>query len=311
MLTTHVRPDGDALGSMLAMYLSLELAGKQRHMVILDEVPRRYAFLFQQHSPAPARRFDELADAADLVVVLDTCAFAQLTPIAEALKARRSKVVVIDHHREADEVGYAIWRDESAAAVGVMVAELLEELCWPLDLAAAEGLMTAVCTDTGWFRYANTNAKAFHVAAGMVLAGVRPEALYAKLYQSDRAERVKLLAAALRSLELHAADRLAVMTLTQEDFARTGAAADETEDFANEPLRIARVEVAALLIEQSDGVVRASLRSRQLADVAKVAVGFGGGGHVRASGFRAEGDISTIKRRLIAGCTDAIQEFDL
>ena len=311
VLTTHVRPDGDALGSVTALYVSAGLAGKNCQMVIPDAIPRRYAFLLEQHSPSPAERFAELAGAADLIVVLDTCAFAQLTPMAQALKQHRRKVAVIDHHATGDDVGSAVWRDESAAAVGVMLLELLGELGWPFDVVAAEALMTAICADTGWFRYANTDARALNAARMLATAGVRLDELHGRLYQSDRPQRVRLFGAALGSLELHADDRLALVTLTQEDFARTGAAAEETEDLASEPLRIASVEIAALLVEQPDGQARVSLRSRRVADVARIAAGFGGGGHARAAGFRADAGIAAVKQRLIAACGEAIQQARL
>lgn len=307
VVTTHVRPDGDALGSMLALFLAAGRAGKECRMVALDSIPRRYRFLFDRHEPDSSDRFAELSASAELIVVVDTCSYAQLAPIAETLKAGLEKVVVIDHHVTADVPAVAVWRDESAAAAGVMVAELLAELNWPLTGPVAEALLVAICCDTGWFRYANTSDRALRVAAGLVGAGVRPDVIHGKLYQSDRPQRVSLLAAGLGSLELHAGGRLAVMTLTQADFARTQAAPEETEDFANEPLRIGSVVVAALLVEQSNGIVRGSLRSRRGADVAKIAARFGGGGHAQASGFRAEGDISAVKQRLIAAAEEAIQ----
>ncbi len=308
VLTTHIRPDGDALGSMLALCLSARRAGKACRMVVPDRVPWRYAFLFDRHAGDPRERFAELAAEAELLVLLDTAVYAQLGELAETIRLNPSKLAIIDHHASAEVPAQAVWRDESAAAVAVMVAELLEELGWPLDPAGGEALMTGICADTGWFRYPNTDARALRVAADLVKLGVRPDLLYARLHQSDRPARVKLLAAALRSLELHAGERIAVMTLTQRDFSRTGAAPEETEDFASEPLRIASVAVAALLVEQDEGVVRGSLRSRESADVARIAARFGGGGHARASGFRTHGDIPSLRHRLIAACAEALGE---
>ena len=307
LVVTHARPDGDGLGSMLALCLAGAEAGRECDFLSLDPVPRRYEFLFEARPPAPAARFAGLAAAADRVVVVDTCALAQLEPIAEALRACREKVVVIDHHATADDIAPVVWRDESAAAAGVMVIELLDELGWPLTAPTAEALMTALCTDTGWLRYANTDSRVLAAAARLVDAGARPAKLFASIYQRDRPERLKLLAAALGSLELHADGRLAAMTLTRGDFDRTGASEDETEDFVNEPMRIPSVEVSLLCTAQADGQVRVSLRSRQVVDVAAVARGFGGGGHPRAAGLRASGGLADVAADVIAACIEALR----
>lgn len=326
LIVTHVRADGDALGSALALQASAALAGKEAGMVLAEEPPRRYQFLFASRRPVlltqdASRRFAEIADQADRVVVVDTCSFEQLGPLAEPLRPRRSKVVVIDHHASADDVGAIVWRDTSAAAAGVMVSELLCELGWPADPGILEALGTAIYTDTGWLHYANTDARAMKAVGWLIASGLRPDALYARTYQNDRPERLKLLAAALASLTLHHDRRLAVMSLTRPDFARTGAAEAETEDLVNEGLRIASVEVAALLTEQPDGKVRASLRSRKvevsnpdtsglepLVDVAAVAQTFGGGGHVRASGFRSAEPLEVVKQHLIAACAGLLAD---
>lgn len=308
VLTTHARPDGDALGSAAAVWRAASAAGKACRIVVPDDVPRRFAFLFAGGAPDGPERFAAAAGAADAVVVLDTCAFAQVEPIADALRAVRAKVVVVDHHATADDVAPLVWRDVTAAAVGVMVAELLGELGWPVDAAAAEALAAAVLTDTGWLRFANTDARALRVAAGLIDGGVRPDALYARLYQSDRPERLRLLAAVLGSLTLHAGGRLAMAAATAEDFARTGAAADETEDFVNEPLRIGSVEVSALLVARADGPIRVSLRSRGGVDVAAVAARFGGGGHAQAAGYRTGGDLAAARAALLTACAEALPD---
>lgn len=306
LVTTHARPDGDALGSMLALKLAAAAVGKDAGMLLPGAVPGRYAFLFERDRPAGAGQIAELADWADRVVVVDTCAAGQLEPIIQALLLRRQKVVAIDHHATADDIAAVVWRDESAAAAGVMVVELLEDLGWPVAPAAAEALMTAICTDTGWLRYANTDARALAAVGRLIDAGVRPDELYARIYQNDRPQRVRLLAAALRSLEFHCGGRLAVMTLTGDDFARAGARADETEDIVNEPMRIGGVEISAILTAQTDGRTRVSLRSRGHVNVAAVAERLGGGGHVRAAGYRDGGGVAIAARRLIAACTEAL-----
>jgi phosphoesterase RecJ-like protein len=320
LILTHARPDGDALGAMAALASAARAAGKSAAMLLDDDVPGRYAFLFPRERPAGAGELAALADEADVVVVLDTCAFSQLGGLAEALGARRGKVVVIDHHATADEVGDVQWLDPAAAAAGVMVAELIEALGWPLDAQAAEALLTAITTDTGWFRHANTDGRCLRAAArlldppsGQAGAGIAPDELYQRLYQSDRPERMQLLRRALASLELHQDGRIAVMKLRASDFAETRARRDETEDFVNEPLRMGCVEVSVLLAAgeeapagQGPPLVRASLRSRRGVDVSAIARRFGGGGHARAAGLRRAEDIDTLAQRLIEACAESL-----
>jgi len=305
LLVTHARPDGDAVGAMAALASSARAAGKSARTLLPGEMPDRWAFLFPEARPAGAEEFAALADEADLIVVVDTCAAAQLDGLEEGLSARRGKVVVVDHHATRDDVGGVQWVDTSAAAAGVMVGELLEALDWPVTPAVAEALLTAVATDTGWFRFANTDGRCLRAAAKLMDAGVRPDELYARLHESDRPERLRLLTRALGSLALHAGGRIAAMALRRSDFAETGARAEETESFVNEALRMGCVEVAMLLVETGD-CTRVSLRSRGAVDVSQVARAFGGGGHARAAGLRATEDIDALAGKLLAACRRAL-----
>jgi phosphoesterase RecJ-like protein len=305
VIITHARPDGDALGATAALAGAARAAGKHAEVVLPDGVPQRYAFLFAAGRPAAAEAFAELADRADLVAVVDTCAFVQLGDLAEAVRRRRDKIVVIDHHATRDDVGAVQWVDPTAAAAGVMVAELTGALGWPMDAAVAEALLAALGSDTGWFRFSNADGRCLRAAAGLVDAGVRPDELYRRLYESDRPERMQLLRRVLASLELHQDGRIAAMVLRRADFDETGARRDETENLVNEAMRLGCVEVAILVVEEAD-CVRASLRSRGGVDVAAVAHSFGGGGHTRAAGLRQADDVAALKERLIRTCADAL-----
>jgi phosphoesterase RecJ-like protein len=305
LLVTHARPDGDGLGSMVALALAAEDAGRAVRLLVPDSLPRRYAFLLGGREVAREDAFAPLADAADCVAVLDTCAFSQLDALREAIAPRRGKVVVVDHHATADDVGAVQWLDTSAAATGVMVADLLEALGWPVGLPAAEALTTAVTTDTGWLRFANTDARCLRYMARWLEAGVRPDVLYRQIYQADRPQRLALTARMLQTLELHAGSRLAAMTIRKADFHATGALPEETENLVNEALRIASVETAILLVENDDAV-RVSLRSRDAVNVAEIAARFGGGGHARAAGLRAQTDLDALKAQLVEACVEAL-----
>jgi phosphoesterase RecJ-like protein len=305
LVVTHARSDGDALGSMLALALGARAAGKHAAMLVPDPVPARYAFLVRDQAVASAAQLDMLADAADLIVVVDTSSYAQLDAAADGLRKRREKVIVIDHHATSDNVGAAAWQDVSAAAAGVMVGEVLGALNWPLEPQAALALAAAITSDTGWLRFSNADGRAMRMMAGLVDAGVRPDELYRLLYQTDRPQRLALTARAVAGMRLYADDQLAVMTITPQDFAATGALPEETENLVNEPMRLGSVEAVVLLTQQA-GVVRVSLRSRSVLDVAALAAGFGGGGHARAAGFRSGEPLETIRQKIVDACLAAM-----
>ena len=305
VIVTHARPDGDGLGSMAALGAAAATVGKRVHMLVPDIRPPKYDYLFPQAPCEDPAQFAAIADQCDVIVIVDTCALAQLDGLCEALEAQRERVIVVDHHASADNVGDLIWQDTSAAAAGVMITELIEALGWPIDLAVAEALMTAISTDTGWFRFANTDARTLRAAADLVDAGLRPDKLYRKLYQTGRPQRLKLMQRMLQSLELHCDGRLAAMTIRQADFQATGARPDETENLVNEALELNTVETAILLVENTT-CVRVSLRSRDAVNVAAIARQFGGGGHQRAAGLRASDDIDTLKSKLISACAASL-----
>ena len=305
LLVTHARPDGDGLGAMAALASAGRAVGKTVRMLVPDIVPPRYGFLFGDEYPAGPAEFDKLADMSDIIVIADTSAFAQLDGLENSLRAGRDKIVVIDHHTTSDDVGAVKWVDPTAAAVGVMTVEIIDSLGWPVNAQAAEALMTAMASDTGWFSFSNTDPRTLRSAAKMLELGARTDLLYAKIYQSDRPERLRLLERVLASLELHCDGRLAVMTVRKSDFDEIGARPDETENLINESLRLKSVEAAVFLVEEAQ-CVRVSLRSRGGINVAAIASTFGGGGHARAAGLRMEKNIDEVSRQIIDACKEKL-----
>lgn len=299
VLLTHARSDGDALGSIIALARAARNAGRHATLVATDPLPDTCADLTAGTHFEPAAEFPRLAQQADLIVLVDTCSYSQLDTLAQPLRDCTDKVVVLDHHATHDPIGRCRWIDPSAAAAGVMTLELLDTLGWPLDPPAARALAWAIVCDTGWMRFSNADGRCLRAMARLLDAGVKPDELYKTIFQTDRPERLRLLARVLGTLETSCGGRLAVMTCRKGDFAATGAAPAETENFVNEPLRIGAVEASVLLVENGD-VIRVSLRSRGAVDVAAVAKAFGGGGHVRAAGLRQSGDLDELKSKLIA-----------
>jgi phosphoesterase RecJ-like protein len=244
--------------------------------------------------------------------VLDTASRSQLGELAEPIATRADKTVILDHHATADDLAECIWRDTTAAATGLMVFEAIGRLGWPLPDRAARALATAIYTDTGWLRFSNTDARTCRAIAELIEAGVAPDELYQHIFQTDRPQRLALLQRVLASLELHCDDQLAVMTITWEDFAETGARPDETENLINEALRLGCVEVAVILVQNPPRLadtpepLRVSLRSRSRVDVSQIASALGGGGHARAAGLKSTAPLGELKAQLIGAIGQAL-----
>jgi phosphoesterase RecJ-like protein len=300
LITTHVRPDGDALGSTAALALGLKKQGIASEVLLLSHLPRKYAFAFQENGVAhhdaeqgwPAGlRLDDF----DALVVADTGTWSQLPGLRERVERWDRPKLVIDHHLTQEDWATRKLVVTEAAAAAEIVAELLDRWGVPLDSAVASALYLGVASDTGWFQFSNTRPDTMRLAARLMEAGVDTDRMYQLLYQNERAERVALQSHALQSLELLADGRLAVMRIRRADFEQTKAKVPDTENLINVPLQIRTVQVSLLFVEPPEGgPVRVSLRSKGQVDVARFAEAFGGGGHARASGLKVDGPFEQV-----------------
>ncbi len=317
VLISHAKPDGDAIGSLLAMHSLLTTQGIQASPLLFETLPTRYACLPGQESFAvgDATQAAHLLDQADGVLIVDTCSFSQLEPVADWLKKSPLPKLVIDHHGTRDPITPHLLVDESAAATCLIIYELAKSAGWSIDAATASNLFIGLSTDTGWFRHSNTDARALHAAADLISHGVKAYELFESLYQQDSPGRIRLLGEALGTLELHADGRLAFMSLSRASFDRAQATAADTEDIVNEPLRIASVVVSVLLVEQPDGQIRINFRSkapdsaglRPVVDVAAIAKEFGGGGHRHAAGARSRDPMPVVCDKVRARIVSALR----
>lgn len=309
VVTSHWRPDGDALGCVIALRETLRGLGKTVLAGVPDDVPGRYKFM---EGPEPLANLARQADSIggfqpDLVVIADTSAKAQVEPIWAALQACPSPRLIVDHHVTHDIPAATEVYDTTAGATGLVLFDWFTAAGWQVDRVAAEALFVAMATDTGWFRFSSADARMYRAAGGLIERhGVRPNELYQQLYMNESPNRARLLGGMLGSLQMHAGDRLAVCAITREMFAASGAQYWETEDLINEPMRIGSVRVTVLLIEEPDGKVRMSLRSKDSVDVAAIARQFGGGGHHKAAGARTPGPLETTRSAVIAAVTQAL-----
>ncbi|MFQ6035509.1 MAG: bifunctional oligoribonuclease/PAP phosphatase NrnA [Sedimentisphaerales bacterium] len=297
LLTTHIRPDGDACGSVVAMQDALIALDKKVKLILPSPLPEWYAFLFAEKVPVLGHdiQLEELLQGRfgqfDLIIIIDTNSYSQLSKFEQYLKQTDKPVLVIDHHETADGLGTVELVEPEVAATALIVYDLLKYANWPITEKSAQALFVAVATDTGWFQFKNTDSRTFQICAELIEAGVNPTALYHHLYQNFSPQRFKLLAIMLSSLELHFDGRFATQYLRQQDFEQAGAAYEDTEDLINECQRISTVEVAALFVELKDGRVKLSLRSKGAIDVCKIAAKFGGGGHKMAAGAHLPGPL--------------------
>ncbi|NIA07293.1 MAG: hypothetical protein GWP14_06610 [Actinobacteria bacterium] len=307
LITCHTRCDGDSLGSSVGLAHILRAKGKSAEVILPSALPNRYGFLFDQ----PPRVIpDDWRSASlagfDSAVVLDTSVREQLIPQYDFLCTDGLCLLVIDHHLSHESLGTVNIIDPSASSVGLLIAELAQAGSVELSLPASEALFTAIATDTGWFRFANTDSRTYGQTCRLVQNGVEPSRVYQSLYMQEGPSRVRLLARALGSLELSCAGRLACMSLSAEDFSQAQASSSDTEDMVNEPLRIASVQISVMLTQDEPGSVRVSLRSKSQLNVAQVAERFGGGGHSRAAGVQLVGSLDQAKQKIISALT---QEF--
>jgi len=312
MILTHLRPDGDGLGGIGAMKQVIESCGRQATAYIHEDVPTSYQFLAHScnFNLWPEDNLAEFDKQFDGILIVDTCSWQQLEKVADYLKDSSLPRVIIDHHQTNDDLAiensktlYVI--DPTAASACVMIHEWCEVMNWPIDPVAAKALFTGITTDTGWFRFSNTDARTFKAASALIEKDIHPDHMYATLYASYSVERIKLMAAMLSTLQFHADGALAVMWITKQMFEQTGAQNTDTENLVNYPMEAKSVVVTVLLTDMGDGQIRINFRSKSLQvcerdiDVSAIAAQFGGGGHARASGARVKGSLDEIRDRVI------------
>ena len=287
VLTTHVNADGDGTGSEVALTEWLRARGKRVHIINPTRFPDAYRFLLPDDELVvdldDARAADILA-GCDTVCVLDTGEVGRIGKVAGATKGRR--IVVIDHHLPGDDpLRGADVRDPVACATGELVYDLMVrggDEGW--TQTAIDALYTAILTDTGSFRYANSTPRAHAIAADLIARGVDPEELYRRVYATVPLRRIALLRHALGNLEVDSELPLAWITVERAVMDELGCTVDDLEGVIEHARSIEGTEVAVLFRDTSDGATKVSLRSSGDVDVNAIARRFNGGGHAKASG---------------------------
>lgn len=311
VLTSHMRPDCDAIGSELALAHVLRSLGKHVHVVNGDPVPPHIAFIDPDREVKVLGSDVKPAELAnDALVVLDTSAWTQLGPMADVVKTTKAKKAVIDHHVSEDDMGAIMFKDTTAEATGRLVLEAADALGAKVTPAIARALFAAIATDTGWFRFSSVGEATFAAAARLVAAGARPDAAFAALFEQNSLARLRLHGIVLQKTESELAGRLLYSAITRADLRMTGAEPTDTEDVVNRLLSVAGVQVAILFLELSPQETKVSLRSRSAVDVRQIAEQFAGGGHRAAAGVRFRGPLNAALPAVLEAVRAVIQPGD-
>ena len=285
VIATHIRPDGDALGSAVALACAVKQLDKSVRVTVASDLGTRYEFANKPTTPierfrAPGENFRN----ADAIIVVDTGTWGQLGEFGSFMRSMACGKAVIDHHRTQDDLGAIRFVDTSAEAAGRLIYDATKALGVTITAEAANNLFLALATDTGWFRHSSVVPRTFALAEELVRFGARPTELYDAVYGSNTLSRMRLIGKALERMKSEASGRIVYTEVHWSDYAETGAVPPDTEDLINYPRAVTGVEIALVFIEQRDGSTKVSFRGKEDQDVGRLAEQFGGGGHKMASG---------------------------
>jgi len=301
VITSHARPDGDAIGSSLAMAFALKHLGKDVRVVMRDAPPPPMMVF----PGVPSIEVTEhVADPGDAVIVME-CGDLARTGVTGL---DRAFVINIDHHPGNQMYGQANWFDLSAAACGEMVFDLVRELGVPLTVEIATHVYVAILTDTGSFHYSNITSHTFDMCRQCIEAGVNAQEVASNIFDSNHLGRLKLFGAVLSGMQLDASGRIATVWVDQALARQCGGTYEDTEGLINLPLTVKEILAAVFFKENGPGDWRVSMRSKGAIDVNAVAKEFGGGGHKNASGCSARGTLPELTALFQRKLTEAIDK---
>ncbi|MEO1993001.1 MAG: bifunctional oligoribonuclease/PAP phosphatase NrnA [Pirellulales bacterium] len=306
-LTSHVRPDCDALGSELGLAGILESIGKDVRVVNAHVTPASLQWIdpsLKLESLDQGVTASDLADR-DLFIVLDTSAWAQLGGMGEVLKAHRDRVIVIDHHVSEDDICDRWFKDTAAEATARIVYEIGQRLRVSFTPEIATSIYSGIVTDTGGFRFPSVSGETFRIAARLVDSGASPPFIYRELLEQDSLARLHLIGRTLLSATTSHDGAVITSMVRQADIQSVGALPSDTEDLINLTLAVKDTLVAVILIEQPDGKTKLSFRSRCHVDCSVLAGHFGGGGHKAAAGAITDGSFEETRQK-VAKAIDAV-----
>jgi len=300
-ITSHVRPDGDSLGSSLALMLMLEKLGKDVVVIMRDTVPKTYQEMPGAHRVQQIAQFDRPGQY-DAVFVVECSDIGRpgLPGLGEQF------TVNIDHHATTVRFGHINWIDSTASAVGEMIYNLCKATGVRVTPEIAECIYAALLTDTGSFHFPNTTDRTLKVASELVRLGANPARVSRAIYYSHPFSKLRLMGLALCSLTRDPSGRIACLVITEQMMAEARATEEDAEGIVTYPLSVADIDIVVSLKEVRPQIYRASIRSKDSVNVAKVAERFGGGGHRNAAGCTMRGELKDIEHQLITTLQEAL-----
>ncbi|HCY77611.1 MAG TPA: bifunctional oligoribonuclease/PAP phosphatase NrnA [Ignavibacteriales bacterium] len=288
LLTTHVNPDADAIGSEMAFYYLLKKLDKKAYIINNSTLPYNMEFFNKENV---IQNFDEeihknIFNEVDVLVALDFNRADRIVRMEQGFRKSNKLKICIDHHQDPEEFVDYQFIDTEYCATGHIIYNFINlTKIIEMDFKIAEAIYAAIMTDTGSFRFDRTTAEVHNIISDLLKLGVNPEQVYDKLYDQSKFSKIKLLGRALNSINLLADNKIGYMTITQKDFEELGAIESDTENFVNYNLSIENVVLGILFIELKNGF-KVSFRSKGNIAVNKLANEFGGGGHNNAAGAR-------------------------
>ena len=299
-ITSHMRPDGDSLGSSLGLYWLLRALDKEPEVIMRDPVPHAYQKLPGADEVRVTSSVDKPYDAVFVIECSDITR-------PGLLDLDKQFVVNIDHHSTTVLFGTINWIDSTASAVGEMIYNLCKAIGVRVTKEIAECVYTALVTDTGSFHYSNTTERTFKVASELVRAGVKPAKISQAVFGNYPWSKLELLSQVLGTVRRDPSGRVAWMRQTLEMQQRTGASDEDGDGFVSYPMSVGTVEAVAFLKECAPGLYRTSLRSKGDINVARIAEKFGGGGHRNAAGCTLRGNWDEAERLIVGLLLDAVE----
>jgi phosphoesterase RecJ-like protein len=294
LVTSHVRLDGDALGSELAMYQMLTLMGKDAIVYNQDETPGNYRFL--PGSDKIVHHLPDL-DRYEVAFILDCSDLERIGN--EASRIGRKRIINIDHHVSNGNFGALSYLDHQASSTGELLYRLIRGMNVGFTKEIATNLFAAILTDTGGFRYRNTKKDTLVASGHLIEKGADPQWISENIYESNPPSKIRLLTRALDTMAFDWAKKVGYMVVLRSTLEEAGALMEHTEGFVDIPRSVQGVEVSVLFSEVSDRYFKLSLRSKGKVNVERVARTFGGGGHINAAACHIEGDLETVRQRVL------------
>jgi bifunctional oligoribonuclease and PAP phosphatase NrnA len=302
-ITTHVRPDGDGIGSSLGLYWLLRSLGKDVEVIVRDKIPSSYLSL---PGAREIRQVLEIDEKYDAVFVIECSGLER-----PGIKNLENQFTVnIDHHVTSERFGKINWIDPTASAVGEMIYNLCKAIGGKITSEIAECLYMALVTDTGSFLFSNTTDRTLKIASELIKFGAKPSKISEVVYNSHSWSRIELLREVLNTVRRDPSGRVAWMRQSLEMIDKTGAVDGDNAGFVNIPLEAKEIKAVVYMRETQHQTYRVSLRSKGKIDIAKVAEKFGGGGHKNAAGCRVQGDWDYWERQIVKAVIEAVEQAE-